>query len=81
MTILEMTPCPFCGSNPKRVETQDDAGFFTVYVECIACGGRTKGETAFSRSEMTPPFFARVADAWNRRTTSEERIDLQAAAE
>jgi Lar family restriction alleviation protein len=66
--MVELTACPFCGGDARRVDLddlpEDDPNAGGSLIECTKCGACTA--VHFGRKEN-------LLDSWNRRALSGDR--------
>lgn len=72
--MMELKPCPFCGSVNLAEEstgTSEIKGvcYQTGWIECNDCGAC--GKPAETNDGDTPVTYDAVREAWNRRATTE----------
>lgn len=74
--MLELKPCPFCGSKAMlNVNSDDDCVVFELEVICTSCGGTmTSNESGFilmaddcSVFDFSAKTRNKLIKAWNRR--------------
>lgn len=60
--------CPCCSNRKVNIRSERDIdGCFWVFVECNACGLRTRGKWTSDESSIDANFYDEVRELWNRR--------------
>ena len=66
--MMELKPCPFCGSRDVKVYAYQDGG---ICVKCLDCYCQTQPSNDFciSDAKKYKSAFEKSVEAWNRRVT------------
>ena len=71
--LVELKPCPFCGSEPKKWFWLEDEKLAYISIQCKKCNAEIKKRESFSNPSANNPgnAFIKVEqiaiEAWNDR--------------
>lgn len=78
--LVELKPCPFCGSEPRKWFWLEDEKWAYASIQCKKCNVEMKKRESFSCVSATNPGNAfikvgqNVVEAWNMRTDKDIKM-------